>query len=157
QTLRLGYAEDLVDVSVVAGDGTYVLASAAMEATVDEAGLLAQIAGLEAQLAAAQQEWLEQVGDEHAEPPPSLLDALDDRPGRSGGPGPAGTPATAAWRRMRTLAGVLHSRQAALAHLRAHPNTDVTEWQERLDRDQQRAARCADQLDKTRATVTANY
>lgn len=156
QILRLGYAADLVDVSVVAGDGTYVLANAAMEANVDEAGLLAQIADLERQLAAAEREWREQVGDEHAEQPPSLLDDLDDLDDGSARPGPAGK-STATWRRMCTLGGKLRSRQAALAHLRAHPNTDATEWQERLDRDQRRVQRCADRVEKTRATVTATY
>jgi transposase len=156
QILRLGYAADLVDVSVVAGDGTYVLANAAMEATVDEAGLLAQIADLERQLDAAQQEWLKQVGDEVVEQPPSLLDDLDDLDDLSDRPGRAGR-STAAWRRVCTLDGKLRSRQAALTHLRAHPNTDVTEWQERLDRDQKRVERCTDRVERTRATVTATY
>lgn len=151
QTLRLGYAADLVDVSVVAGDGTYVLANAAMEATVDEAGLVDQIADLERQWAAADQEWREQMGAEHAEQAPSLLDGLD------GLSGPVGQKANKAWRRMSTLGEMLRLRQAALAHLRAHPNTEVTEWQDKLDRDQQRAERCADRLEQTRATVTATY
>jgi hypothetical protein len=154
QTLRLGYAADLVDVSVVAGDGTHIMANAAMEATVDEAGLVDQIADLQRQWAAADQEWREQVGAEHAEQPPSLLDDLDALSDR---PGPAGQKANKAWRRMNTLGRMLRSRQAALAHLRAHPNTAVTEWQEKLDRDQRRVDRCTDRLEQTRAAVTATY
>jgi transposase len=57
QTLRLGYAQDLVDVSVVAGDGTKALANAAMGATVDEQALQAQITDLRQQVVQAQTDW----------------------------------------------------------------------------------------------------
>ena len=43
QTLRLGQAEDLVDVTLVAGDGTKVVANAAMSATVNEVDLQTQM------------------------------------------------------------------------------------------------------------------
>lgn len=156
QTLRLAHAEGLVDLSVIAGDGTKVLANAAMGATRDEEGLLAQIADLQRQVAAAHEDWAAQVaaaggaaGDQ-----PALF---DDEPGGPGG-GPTAVPGGGhhkAWRRLRTLSGVLRSRQAALAWLGSHPDTAWTRWQERLAADRARVARCAERLEQARATVQA--
>ena len=105
QTLRLGHADGLVDVSVVAGDGTKVLASAAMAATVDEAGLRGQIAGLQQQVAAAQAAWADAVAAQpglfDAAGPVAALPGWSDAVGAPAGaavPGPA-----AAWRRLGTL------------------------------------------------------
>ena len=64
QTLRLGAGEDLVDVAVVAGDGTKVLANASMSATVEESDLHAQITSLQAQIASTQALWSRQVSAE---------------------------------------------------------------------------------------------
>jgi len=155
QTLRLGQAEGLVDVSVVAGDGTYMLANAAMGATVDEEGLLAQIGDLEQKLAIAEAAWLEFVdaadapamlfadadGDTHATPP--------------GWPGPGDVRATKARRRVCTLAGMLRSRRAALDHLRTHPNTDLADWADKLQRDQERIQRGIERVEHARATALA--
>jgi hypothetical protein len=58
---------------------------------------------------------------------------------------------------VRTLAGVLRSRQSALAYLRTHPDTAVKDWQERLHRDQQRVTRCTERLAQTHASITANH
>ncbi|MFD0743412.1 transposase [Phytohabitans flavus] len=69
QTLRLGHAEDLVDVSVVAGDGTKLAANASMGATVDETDLRSQITDLQQQLATAQQQWIEHLTPRHRFPP----------------------------------------------------------------------------------------
>ena len=42
-TLRIGHAEGLIALSVVAGDGTYLAVNAAMNATVTETQLLERI------------------------------------------------------------------------------------------------------------------
>jgi transposase len=167
QTIRMGATTGLLDLSVVAGDGTYLLANAAMAATVDEAALLAQITDLQRQVAAAQATWLEQAGTPDTSQHTLFTDTLGtdtpgtdtpgtDTPGTdtpgTDTPG-TGTRADAAavrrsatgdarhsraWRRLDTLNRMLHSRQAALTHLRAHPNSAVTDWSQRLDKDQQR-------------------
>ncbi len=155
QTLRLGHAEDLVDVSVVAGDGTKVHANAAMSATVEEAELQAQIADLEQKLAAAEEQWQQQVGTDDTVHEPTLLtdDTDTGLPAR-----PVGAARhTVAWRRMGRLAATLHSRKAVLAHLRAHPNTDQVEWAEKLERDHDRVRQCTEHLDQVRAEVAATH
>jgi transposase len=149
-TLGLGQAEALLDVSVVAGDGTYLQANAAMSATVQEAELAGQITELEAQLGAAQAAWAEQVAGEVEQP--SLLPEADPGPPAS----PAGrAPAATTWRRVCTLANLLRSRREALAYLQAHPGSALKDWQDRLERDQQRVARCAQRLEQTHAQLQA--
>ena len=164
QTLRMGHVEDLVDVSLVAGDGTKVMANAAMSATVTETDLLAQIADLRQQLDAAEAAWLEQVGtdaaaDAAADARQPTLFAGTDVDGRLAGDlGPAGDLGSpAAWRKVRVLTRMLRSRQAALAHLRAHPDTAVKDWAERRDRDQRRVHRWTERLEQTHATAAARY
>jgi len=147
QTLRLGYPEGLVDVSVVAGDGTYMLANAAMGATIDEPGLLAQIADLEQQLAAAEATWLEHAAVD-TEAPATLFTDADDNPPRRPIPGDAKAAKTR--QRVCTLTGMLRSRRAALDHLHAHPNTELVEWAEKLQRDQDRVQNCTERLAKAR-------
>src|SRR5258705_1786034 len=154
QTIRLGHARGLVDVSVVAGDVTYVLANAAMAATVDEAGLLAQIADLEQQVAAAQATWLEQVGAHDTEQP-ALFGDTDTDASPLGRPATSGGKDTRAWRRVGALIGMLHSRQAALTHLRTHPNTAVLDWSDKLQRDQDRVHSNTLRLDACRADAQA--
>jgi transposase len=159
QTVKLAHADGLVDVSVVAGDGTKVLANAAMSATVDEAGLLAQIADLREQVATAQAAWVDQVGAEHGEARPGLFDQPPtDTDADPAGPAPPGNEAAAqAWRRLGTRQRLLHNRQAALDYLRAHPNTDLVNWQDKLDRDQARVQRGTERLDQARATAQATH
>lgn len=155
QTLRLGYAEDLVDVSVVAGDGTFMQANAAMGATVAEDELHEQIAQLQQQLAAAQAAWATQVADEGTDAPATLFTNLDvDLEAVMPAPS-AGTPAASTWRRVCTLTNLLRRRQSALAYLQAHPHREHLDWQDRLVRDQQRVARCAQRLAQARARVQA--
>jgi transposase len=150
QTLRLGHAAGLVDVSVVAGDGTKIGANAAMSATVDEPTLTAQIADLQHQVDAAHTAWAEQVT---APDQPALFD--DDGPPAAA---PAGTgPATRAKRRLHTLSALLRSRQAALAHLRANPNTAEKDWAQRVERDRARVAHRTQRLDAERARVQAMH
>jgi transposase len=151
QTLRLGYAQDLVDVSLVAGDGTKALANAAMGATVDEQTLQTQIAELVQRFALAQADWDEQVAGQDVPAAPTLF-------GDGGGQaGPTAGKAGKAWRRLGTLTRMLHSRQQALAYLQAHPNTALADWRERLTRDQVRVQRCSERLEQTRAEVQAAY
>lgn len=152
QTLRLGHAEDLVDVSVVAGDGSTVAANAAMNATVTEAELLGQIADLEQHLATAQQAWTAQMGAET----PTLLEGAEHTQATAA-PAAADGTATTAWPRMHTVAGMLHERQDALAWLRAHPDSDLKDWQDRLDRDRRRVARCNQRLVQARAAAQAKH
>lgn len=151
QTLRIGHAEGLVDVSVVAGDGTKLAANAAMGATVTETELLEQIAGLHQQLAAAQTAWLEQVGADDRWQQTDLFTDTDAEPST-----PRRHKSTDAWRKVCTLTEMLRARHTALAYLGEHPNTDVKDWAERLQRDQQRMEDCAQRLEKTRAAVTAH-
>lgn len=151
ETLRLGDAEDLVDVSVVAGDGTVVQANAAMANTVDEAGLRTQIEQLTAALADAQAVWADQIvaGAETDLTQPDLWGAECTNQ-----PGPGAD--QAAWRKVRTLARLLAARQRSLSYLRAHPGAaDEQAWRDRLARDQARVAARAEQLDQTRAKLQA--
>jgi transposase len=149
QTLRLGHAHDLVDVSVVAGDGTKALANAAMGATVDEQALQAQIVDLRQQVAQAQADWDAQVA---AQDPPTMQTLFGDT---NEHPGPTAGNGSKAWRRLGVLTRTLHSREQALAYLQAHPNTDLTDWRERLARDQARVQRCGERLEQTRVEVQA--
>lgn len=161
QTLRIGHAEGLVDLSVVAGDGTKLVANAAMGATVTEAELLAQIEDLQQQHRAAQAAWLEQVGDTLGDDDrwqqADLIAGLIGDLVADAGCAPRRGETTAAWRKVRSLTELLRLRQTALAYLREHPNTDVHDWAERLQRDQQRVADCTQRLQHTRAAVAAHY
>jgi transposase len=159
QTLRIADAEDpdLVDVSVVAGDGTKVVANAAMSATVDEAGLLAQIADLQQQLSDAQAVWQELLSADHTEHPPTLFADTDTDVELLAPPPSGNAAATKAWRRVGTLHTMLRKRQQALAYLSAHPNTELVEWADRLERDTARVKRCEQRLADARATVQATH
>lgn len=153
ETLRLGNAENLVDVSVVAGDGTVLQANAAMANTIDEAGLRTQIEQLQARLADAQASWAEQVAAQVSwrEMQPDLWGQPEpaDHRRRSGA-------ASVAWRKLQTVANLLGARQQALSYLLAHPNAaDEQAWTDRLARDQARVARCAQQVTDTRARLQA--
>jgi transposase len=130
QTLRLGHREGLVDLSVVAGDGTYLTANAAMNADADEAGLLHQIADLQQQLADAETDrWADDTGRQM-----SLFDGTG--PGRPDQDQTGRTP-----RQIHALIVKLRARQTALNHLRARPGTEMTEWSERLERDRERVGK----------------
>ena len=146
QSIRLGQEEGLVDVSVIAGDGSFLLANAAMDATVDERRLRELIEELEEKLVAAEQTWRTSVGDPDVSAPTLWGESDDATPAPGGGE-------VAAWRRMQSLRNVLHSRRRALAHLLAHPNRELLAWQERLQRDQQRVADRAEQVEQVRAEL----
>jgi len=149
QTLRLGQVEGLVNVSVVAGDGTYLLANAAMGATIDENGLLAQIGDLEQKLATAEAAWRELLDDTA---PTLFADAHTNPPGP---PLPDDVKTTQARRRVSTLTATLRSRRAALEHLRTHPNTNLTDWADKLQRDRERIQRGIERVEHARATAQA--
>jgi transposase len=162
QTLRLARDAGLVDVSVVAGDGTKVAANAAMRATVAETDLLAQITELEQNLQAAQQAWQAALGADADRHIPSLFTDSDSDSGVQEGDrwgGVAGQVGghRAAWRKVQTLAAALDRRRGALAWLREHPDRDYTAWQHRLDRDRQRVDEAVEHLDQTLATVQAAH
>ena len=149
QTIRLGYAEGLVDLSEGAGTRTSLLGHAAMHATVDEAGLLAQIADLEQKLAAAEEAWLDHA-DTDTEASQTLFGDSDTHP-RSW----SRSHDVKARRRVCALNGMLRARQVALDHLRAHPDTAATEWVDRLHSDEQRVQRCTKRLHQARVTAQA--
>jgi transposase len=152
QTMRLGHAEGLVDLSEIAGDGTYLLANAAMGATVDEAGLLAQIAELERKLATAEAAWLDQADtNTGAEASQTLFGDDDTHPS-----GWSFARDVKARRRVCTVNGMLRARRAALDHLRAHPGRAVAEWVDRLHGDEQRVRRCTERLAQARITAQTN-
>lgn len=160
QTLRMGHVEGLVDVSVVAGDGTCVQANAAMDATVDQPALEAQITELEQQLATAQQAWTAQVEVE-AVAAANLEDLFapigdqPDQPDRPDRPVAGHGSAAAARRRVCTVSNLLTDRKAALAYLRAHPSSAVTDWEDKLARDQQRVDRGVERVEQIAAGVAA--
>lgn len=154
QTLRLGHTEGLVDVSVVAGDGTCVQANAALDATVDQPALEAQIAELEQQLATAEQAWTAQVEVEAVAA--ATLEGLFAPTGEQPEQPVAGRgSAAAARRRVCTVSNLLADRKAALAYLRAHPSSAVTDWEDKLARDQQRVDRAVARVEQIAAGVAA--
>lgn len=153
QTLRLGDAEGLVDLSVVAGDGTKFMANAAMSATVDEPTLLIQITDLEKRLSRALEEWATLTGVPGGEPTTELTLFPGDLPsevmGEIGGRGQV-----KAWRKICTLRGLLDARLAALTHLRQSPGTAVSAWREQVARDQRRVTACRERLERDRADLS---
>ena len=175
QTLRLGAGQGLVDVAVVAGDGTKILAYAAMSATVEESQLHAQIAGLQEQIAATQALWARQVTSDGIHESDRnrygqyLFDedvlASDVRqaaitptsPDQSSpddsGPVPGGAEKT--WRTLQTLRVKLARRQEAAAHLVAHPGTALNDWAESVAGHERHLVRAQEMLNLTRAELQA--
>jgi transposase len=150
QTLRLADAEGLIDVSVVAGDGTKIVANAAMGATVTEAELIEEIAVLRQRLDTAVAAGAAAGGPVPRQP--ALFAAPGDGAAGGGEVAPAGSA-----RQVRTLQRLLRSRQATLAYLREHPNTDLTDWADRLERDQQRISDAGDRLTALRDHLQAKH
>jgi len=156
-TLRIGHAEGLIDLSVIAGDGTYMQADAAMNATVTETRLREQIADLQQQMARAQAGWADLVtAAEATDPATDGLEAATDGGdlpagcldlgsgvGPVGGPvrpglGVRGSAEDELWRRYRVLETKVASRRVALEHLQANPGAAWTEWSDRVEKDQTR-------------------
>jgi transposase len=155
QTLRLGQAEGLVDITVIAGDGTKIAANAAMSAAADGPGLQAQIDALTARLEIAVREWTALVLADGSGIPGVLFGEPDTMPaGQRGKHRGAGDPVTA-WREVSTLRSVLGSREAAMTYLQEHPGAAHNDWTDRLERDQARVTACRERLEATRTDLTA--
>lgn len=172
QTLRMADREGLVDLSVVAGDGTKMVANAAMKSTTDAEGLRAQIADLTEQVEDTAALWAEQVaaatrtadtvrpnlfgtldldlgllnaGADLAAPPAALTVGRQ----RSGG-----SAENATWRRLGALNRLLACRQDALTWLSEHPPLAATEdWAAQLARDNDRVTRATARVDDLQAQL----
>jgi transposase len=176
QTLRIGHAEGLVDVSVVAGDGTYLDANAARESSVDEEQLgkdirrlqraVAHADGIWQRLICDQLELADHSSDQDADPDPndpSEADPSETDPSEadssdlqlSGHPGGdlqvAGRSTALAWRRLQRCSGELQWHQGLLAQLAADPGREWRGWAERMDKVRQRVDQAAGQLEQARA------
>ena len=179
ETLKMAEREGLVDLSLVAGDGTKMVANAAMKTTTDEEGVRAQIADLQEQIETTAALWAEQVaaaagaGDTGEPGPFGMLDLglVDDPLDVTGdlthlpaalaadlaaertGQRRAGSE-DATWRRLGVLTRLLASRREALAWLLAHPPVTATEdWQAQLARDSDRVARATQRVSDLRADL----
>jgi transposase len=150
QSLRLCDDAGLIDLDVIAGDGTKVQANAAMTTTVDEDTLHRQITDLNQQITHAEAQWQASITQPTDTPP--LFDLEPTTTTTTTPPTPE-----AARRKLTTLTRTLHARQDALNQLATQPTTEHTEWQAKLARDTARVARCRDNLDTTRRRVEAAY
>jgi hypothetical protein len=103
QSLRLCDAAGLVDLDLVAGDGTKIAANAAMAATIDQATLQARITGLRALVAERDAAWQASVTASDAGQL-ALLD-LPARPPAGHGP---------AWQQLLRARAALAAHEAAL-------------------------------------------
>ena len=166
QTLRLADQAGLIDLALIAGDGTKVQANAAMDHTVDLAGLQQQITDLQQQITGTEARWRAGIAaipdlDPHLPDLPDLDPHLPDldlpdldlpAPGAPTAGSAAGSveelTVEQAWRRLGALTRTLHARQAALQHLNTRPTADRADWETRLARDTTRVAAC-----RTRVTA----
>jgi transposase len=182
QTLRLGAGEGLVDVSVVAGDGTKIRANASMDATVEESQLRARIQALQTQVQGLQACWSHQVAHEVAaraqhsygaylfleetlvapgppeRPDPDPTDPTDPTDlgmGQGEGRVRGGVNAEDTWRKLQSAQQILRARQAALAHLDAHPGRALNDWAERVASHRERVSHREQMLALTRADLQA--
>jgi transposase len=158
QTIRLGAQEGLVDVSVIAGDGTMVKANASTGALAGEEALTRRIARLQARLDHSQAGWqqavltgLTEITDTTGDPQPGEAgpaDQAEAEPADQAEAGPADQAEAEAGagrggadrevdqevvarRRVQADARLLAGRQAALARLREQPSRAWQEWSER--------------------------
>jgi transposase len=147
QSIRLCDRAGLVDLALIAGDGTKAAANAAMTATVDEAKLRARIARLTELVEQRQAHWraatLAVAGEQ-----PGLFDPPADASPATPGSGRA-------WRDLLRARHILADHERALEHLLAHPVSEYTDWQERLARDTARVARCQRRVEHLHAKLTA--
>ncbi len=148
QSIRLCDAAGLVDVGLVAGDGTKAAANAAKEATIGEARLRGRIQRLTALVEHREALWHAAVADDEAGRPGLFdLDAVADRGPRAGH--------GRAWRDLLRARRALQAHQRALEHLLAHPASDYTDWQARLARDTARVRRCRQHVEQLHAELDA--
>jgi transposase len=146
RSLRLCDAAGLVDLDLIAGDGTKIAANAAMDATIDEATLRARIADLRALVAERDAAW--QASVTAGEAGQLALPGLPSQPPTGHGP---------AWRLLLRARAALAAHEAALAQLLAEPGSEHTAWQERLERDQARVATAQARLSAVRERVQATH
>ena len=157
QSVRIGRGMGLVDVSVVAGNGTKMSANSAMATTVDPDVLTGQIATLEKRLQDALRVWAEVTGEQGC--PSPQLPAVEEWPsiekwvgvddeeviaGRVEAKSDARTaPVTQqqAWRRVCVIRAMLNMRLKALEHLRTHSSGQDAEWQAKVTAARTRVAR----------------
>jgi transposase len=160
QSLRLCDDDGLIDLSVIAGDGTKVQANAAMAATVDESTLRGQITELREQIADVEAQWQTAITTDtpalfDLDPPaPTTIDDATSAP--TGGAASSVTPALTserAWRGLTILNQLLHARLHALDRLLTRPNTERSDWEAKRERDQARVARCQQRLHTTRTAA----
>ena len=155
-SIRLCDQAGLVDLALIAGDGTKIAANAAMSATVGEDKLRARIARLTEQLTHREALWQASItGDDGGQPglfdaDPSVQSAARGGDGHGDGHGDA-----AAWRRLQQTCRQLAERQQALQHLLAHPSSQYTAWQARLAADTERVTRRQQRLDQLHAQLSA--
>lgn len=154
-TIAIGYAEKLVDVSVIAGDGTYLEANASRGATVDRDRLLRQIDDLQERVAQADADWRTAVCEQLEVPDlgagtVQATGAGSRERGRRGG-----RQAAAAWRRLQVLSRQLQDRQAALRCLQANPSRQWQDWAERHRAATEKVTAAERHLSVTRAAQQA--
>lgn len=144
QSVRLCDAAGLVDLSLVAGDGTKLAANASMRANLDADTLTDRIQTLTATLAKHEAAWQASIVTDTTQPP--LFD-LDDTPPPTGH-GPA-------WRRLRRTQRQLHNHQTALATVSAMPDPAGQQWHATRERAQTNLTTARQRLADTRAEPTA--
>lgn len=177
QSVRIGHRRGLVDVSVVAGDGTKMSANSAMVTTVELDVVARQIAALERRLQDALRVWAEVTGGQGCAPPqlpgigewPGVEEwaAVDDDEegvgglvGSGSGAGAAPVTQQRAWRRVCVIRAMLDARLKALEYLRTHQSASQdAEWQAKLTAARSRVARAevrvAAVLDRLQAVYDA--
>jgi transposase len=143
-SVRLCDQAGLVDLSVIAGDGTKVAANASMQACLDADKLTERVRALTAAVAEYEAAWQASIAGDVSQPP--LFD-LDDAPAPTGH-GPA-------WRRLYRAQRALTTHQAALAAVSAMPDTARQRWRATRERAQANLAAAEQRLADIRAEMTA--
>jgi transposase len=120
ESVRACAAEGLVDLALVAGDGTKLKASASMAGNLTREQLDAQVAELQALIDGELRAWVQDLLDAGGITPPAGDDRGDGGPGDGGGPG-----GKRKWKKKPARAGqVLERRLAARARLDALQGKD---------------------------------
>src|SRR5512142_217877 len=143
QSVRLCDQAGLVDLSLVAGDGTKFAANASMRACLDEDELTDRVQALTAAVADCETAWQASIVADASQP--SLFD-LDDPPPAGHGP---------AWRRLQRAQRALATHQKALTTVSAMPDTARQQWRATRERARTNLAAAQQRLDDIRAELTA--
>lgn len=164
RSVRLCAEAGLVDLDLLAADGSKWTANAAMTATLDEATLRERINELTAQVAEREARWAEAVAGEHGTQP-GLFDLdldLDLGAGAAAGDavpaGPIRGRTDKAWRQLRQAQHALHTHQRALQHLLARPtNSAHRAWQAKLARAEAAVEQARQRLEQVHTELAAAY